>query len=233
MAEETKVCTKCPEDDNIKPLSEFHLIKGGTAYRPECKKCNNAMYRAYKARNRGSIAAYNKEYKAEHVDEISVYNHDYNKENREAIQKRQTRTVQIRKETDENFNMAGKLRGKLNYFVKNKGGCSPEFMKDLIGCYRSAFKFWYECMFDENMTWENYGEYWSNDHVNPCCNFDLTDEENQSICFHWSNLRPIVKMNNWKKTGKIDQDEIDEQKDTAEHFYKLLPKELKSHYTII
>jgi hypothetical protein len=226
----TKKCTKCPEGENIKPISEFYVCKGGVI-RPSCKTCDNKMSRAYKARNKKHISEHNKEYKSENKEEISVYNHKYNIENREEIQKRQTKTRRIRRENDENFYQATTLRTKLCDFMRF--GHNAKLIESLIGCDRHAFIIWLIFLFDDKMSMANHGQVWTIDHVNPCCNFDLSKEENQYVCFHWSNLRPMIKLNNSKKTGKIIADEIKAHEKLVKFFLKELPKEEKNNYSLL
>lgn len=138
---ETKVCTKCPEGHNIKPITEFYICKGDKI-RSSCKKCDNAMSKLYKARNRKHISKYNQKYKKVHRKEISKYNHNYNKNNREAIQKRQTRTHQIRRLKDFNFFMLHGLRRQLYNFVKSKGERN-EIVITIIGCNFKSLEKWF------------------------------------------------------------------------------------------
>jgi hypothetical protein len=57
------------------------------------------------------------------------------------------------------------------------------------------------------MNWDNYGSYWSIDHVIPVCKFDLTDENENLKCWNWTNLMPVtVKYNSSKK--EIDMNQI-------------------------
>lgn len=226
----SKKCSKC---EKTKKLEEFAFQKDRNAYRSYCKECGRAMCRAYKARNKKHISEYNKEYKQEHKDEISVYNHDYHKENKEVIQKRHAKNWKKRKEKDENFYTTCKLRGKLNKFIKNSGTRYEQIMEKMLGCDWNAFAVYLSSFFDDDMTFENYGDYWSIDHVNPCCNFDLTDEENQYICFHWSNLRPMIKLHNNKKTGKTLDNEIKAHQKSVKYFLKYLPEEEKANYSQI
>jgi len=73
---------------------------------------------------------------------------------------------------------------------------------DLIGASPSFVMGYLEAKFTEGMTWENYGHGWHVDHILPCCSFDLTKEEEQKKCFHYSNLQPLWAEDNLKKGGK-------------------------------
>ena len=225
----TKVCTKCDEE---KDIDEFLIEKKTGKPRSYCKNCGRIMCKDYKAKNRDKIAVYNKKYKSVNKDDISVYNHDYNKNNRQAIQKRQTRTRRERKENDPNFKITTDLRSKLHTFVKFEG-IRAKSMQDLISCNWLSFELWLTFQFDDDMTMENYGDYWTLDHVIPCCNFDLTDEENQKICFHWSNIRPIKKILNQKKTGKTIDNEIKNHARIVNLFMKSIPPEGIDDYPML
>ena len=56
------------------------------------------------------------------------------------------------------------------------------------------------------MTRENYGK-WHIDHIRPCSSFDLSKPEEQSICFHYSNLMPLWAEENLKKGSKLNYEE--------------------------
>ena len=55
------------------------------------------------------------------------------------------------------------------------------------------------------MTWKNHGlKGWHIDHIIPCAAFDLTKEEEQKKCFHYSNLQPLWWIDNLKKSNKME-----------------------------
>lgn len=72
----------------------------------------------------------------------------------------------------------------------------------LIGCSPAFLVNWLEARFQDGMTWENYGK-WHIDHIIPCSSFDLSKEEQQRQCFHYSNLRPLWAQENISKGDKI------------------------------
>jgi hypothetical protein len=226
----TKQCNKCEE---TKDIGEFYAIKGGTAIRGVCKKCDNAASRDYKARNRQKVSAYNETWKKDNQKPVSDYNKKYNTENREAIQKRQSATRRIRNANDPNFKLTCQLRWRLYKYIKSQGTNDSDYMKDLIGCNWEAFEVWLRYQFNDQMTFANYGTYWHIDHVQPCCIFDVTDKRLRELCFHWSNLRPLKKEENQSKTGKIVPEEIGDHIILIEEFLAQLSKQDQKNYTTI
>ena len=69
----------------------------------------------------------------------------------------------------------------------------------LLGCTIEFLRSHLEFQFTDGMTWENY-PLWHIDHIVPCCSFNLSKEEEQSKCFHYSNLRPLWAEENIAKS---------------------------------
>lgn len=57
-------------------------------------------------------------------------------------------------------------------------------------------------MFTNGMTWDNYGQ-WHVDHIRPCALYDLTKEDQQMACFHYTNLQPLWAKDNMSKGVKV------------------------------
>jgi len=51
------------------------------------------------------------------------------------------------------------------------------------------------------MNWDNYGEYWTIDHILPLDSFKFVDKNEEKIAFNWTNLQPLV--DNFSKSNKI------------------------------
>lgn len=71
----------------------------------------------------------------------------------------------------------------------------------LLGCTVAQLVAHIESKFKPGMSWANR-KLWHIDHIEPCASFDLTDQAQQAICFHWSNLEPIWASENLRKGAK-------------------------------
>lgn len=69
----------------------------------------------------------------------------------------------------------------------------------LIGCTPSELRQHLEKQFQLGMTWENRAD-WHVDHIRPIYTFvDLNRSEQQRQCFHYTNLRPLWKVQNLRR----------------------------------
>lgn len=87
--------------------------------------------------------------------------------------------------------------------MSRKGARKSDTTIKLLGCSYAEFIPHFEKQFKPGMTWENRGLLgWHIDHIRPCANFDLTDPEQQRICFHFTNLQPLWAADNLRKGTK-------------------------------
>ncbi len=112
-----------------------------------------------------------------------------------------------RKSTDPQFKLKTLLRGRLLDALKRhtRGGKvnKSHSALTLLGCSIDEYKLFLENKFTEDMTWENHGKVWEIDHILPCDSFDLTNEEEQYMCFNYINTQPLQKSLNRSKGNKI------------------------------
>ena len=100
------------------------------------------------------------------------------------------------------FRINKNLRGRV--YVALKRGCKSDTTMNLLGCTIDEFKMYFESLFTDGMSWEKYMEGGIHiDHIKPCISFDLTKEEEQRKCFHYTNLQPLWAIDNLKKGTKI------------------------------
>lgn len=125
------------------------------------------------------------------------------------------KTEWCRNESKSNINyrlkksLAARLRSVL---IKN------DSTMNYIGCNIQYLREWFEYNFTNEMTWDNYGSYWSIDHVLPVNKFDLTDENSKLRCWNWSNLVPVTTKYNSSKKSSFDIDQINNIKKKLEKF---------------
>jgi hypothetical protein len=104
-------------------------------------------------------------------------------------------------ETNINYRLKKSLAARLRN-VLNKNDTTMNY----IGCNIQYLREWFTYNFTCDMNWDNYGSFWSIDHIIPVCKFDLTNETEKLQCWNWSNLMPvIVKYNSSKKQVNMDQ----------------------------
>jgi hypothetical protein len=73
--------------------------------------------------------------------------------------------------------------------------------KDYIGCSADHLKRWLTFQFETGMSWEN--KRWHVDHVIPVSLFNLNNEDERQMAFHWTNLQPLSQSDNQIKYNKF------------------------------
>jgi hypothetical protein len=95
------------------------------------------------------------------------------------------------------------IRSSINRAIK---GSSHKYgtIVDLIGCTILFLREYLEKMFIDGMQWSNWGE-WHIDHIVPCSYFNLSNEDDQKICFNYRNLQPLWAKDNLIKSCKLPE----------------------------
>lgn len=82
---------------------------------------------------------------------------------------------------------------------------------------------WIQSNWLPGMTWANYGQLWVVDHIVPIRMFDVFCEEDLKICWHYKNLMPLLKDDNFKKEGNaFFSFELLAELKNKDYFYKQL-----------
>jgi len=105
------------------------------------------------------------------------------------------------------------LKSRLGELLKKQKITKRERTVDYVGCSFEELKNHLEKQFKPGMSWEHRTE-WHVDHIIPINyfikNFDFTDINVQKRCFHYTNLRPLWKLENLRKGTKIMGEELKE-----------------------
>lgn len=152
----------------------------------------------YFENNRERIKEYHRKYYQKNKKLFSQKQKEYDKTHKEERNRRQ----QNKLKTNINYKIAHYLRTRLNKVLK--GERKSESILKLLGCSLDAFKSHLESNFTQGMSFENYGK-WHIDHIKPCASFDLSVNDEQSKCFHYTNLQPLWAKDNLEKYTKILQ----------------------------
>lgn len=168
----------------------------------------------YREENKEYLLKQKKKYYRENKEILREKQKIYVQNNKGKIQRYKNKWARFKTKTDPNFRLTMALRSRLTNALKRiqKAVLQANFETikiqkadstfNLIGCDLFFLKNHLEKGFDKNMNWANYGLYWHVDHIRPCASFDLTDHEQQRICFHYSNLQPLEAKENMRKGAK-------------------------------
>lgn len=173
------MCSQCGVEKEISLFNKDRSSKCG--YRSYCKLCRSNQY--YK----------NKEHYKEK-------NYDWRSNNRERYRSYMKGYEKNKLQNDPSFRIAKSIRGRVRKILL--GIRKYESTLELLGCSFQELELHLESKFKEGMTWENYGK-WHIDHIRPCSSFDLSDIEQQKICFNYKNLQPLWAEDNLRKGCKI------------------------------
>jgi len=217
-----KVCTKCKV---LKPLSEFRIRKNrNNTYEASCIECNLEYVRQWRKNNIEKVYAAVKRYEERNKEKQNAYRLAHYHANKEWIseqKKANYRGVESKKKpkheikrnprtkphagsaTNEHYNIKKRLIGRIYNAVSVKRMFRVSNTLDLAGCDIDFLKKYIESKFTEGMSWDRISEIHI-DHIIPCAQFDLTKEEDQRKCFHYTNLQPLWKIDNLRKGAKLD-----------------------------
>ena len=142
------------------------------------------------------------EYRNKNKEKIQEYNKTYFPIYRLLNKEKINKYIRDKRKNDPNFRISGLLRGRIKDFLKsnqridhtmNLLGCSLKFLKEYL--QQTAIQNGY---LDFNIN-DYSGKEYHIDHIIPCSSFNLSKEEEQRKCFHWSNLQILSSTQNLKK----------------------------------
>lgn len=182
-----RICKKCQKDyreKNKKSIKD----KQKSNYQKNKDSLNNKQKKYYKE-NRELILRYQKKYASENKYKIKKYKREYNKN---------------RMKNDPEYQIQSILKSRFNSLIKegviNYSGSKTKRSQELLGCSLLFFKEYIENLFTEGMSFENHGMYgWHYDHIKPLSSFNLLEEEEQKIAFHYTNIQPLWAEDNLSK----------------------------------
>lgn len=205
-------CSKCQE---LKSLDSFHKSnQHPNGYRQICKLCRKPYSQFFYQKNQKQIINYqagvrrrkphkNKKYYQANKQYFESYRSEnkpryslWRRNNRKKLNDYRRHKIK----TDPQFKLSCSLRSRLSTLLKQSRAKKYNTTLELLGCSLNEFKNYIEKQFQTGMSWDNYGN-WHIDHVRPCSSFDLTKEQDQKLCFRYSNLQPLWAKDNLVKSS--------------------------------
>jgi len=164
----------------------------------------NARVKNWKDKNKEKFNEIQKHYKEENREKLLKEQKARRLKNIEHCRKRDASWAKEKRRTDLNFRLKGVLRVRIREVLLRDYANKSAKTMDLLGCTIDYFRLHVESKFVKGMTWDNYGKYgWHIDHIIPCNAFDLTKEEEQKKCFHYTNMQPLWAEDNLRKSWKV------------------------------
>jgi hypothetical protein len=180
------VCIKCARRLPLDMFPKDTSNRLGFHY--SCKDCYNE-YRREKS--------HTEEYRAKNKEKSARFR--ATKEGREYMRAYGQKRLDENEQARMNLRLHNSLRKMIHRPTYN--GC----MVELVGCSRKKFIDFMESQFEEGMSWDNYGKIWHVDHIVPCSYFDLTDKDDQRVCFNWRNSQPLFSKENFSKGNTLTE----------------------------
>jgi len=183
-----------------KPDSKLKQNLYWEEHKLELKKYNDI----YKLINKDKIKEKNKQYKQDNNEIIIQRQRIWREDNRVKLRKMQNKRYKERIINDVDYKMGLYLRIRIRMALQGK--LKSDSTIELIGCDIKYLKDYLESQFDDEMSWTNWSMCgWHIDHIRPCASFDLSKEEEQRECFHYSNMQPLWARDNLRKGAKVEQ----------------------------
>lgn len=193
-----KICNQCKKEKTILEYSRDKYTKDG--FTSSCKECRNTKSKIWRQKNY-----------LENKEEVLIKNSEWRKSNWDKVYNQRKESGYCKRSRKKWYHKKGKfninwvISERIRHRIRNvlNGKVKSKSTLELLGCSIDDLKNHLQSKFYANMSWDNYGSYWHIDHIRPCASFNLENEEEQKICFHYSNLQPLTAKDNLSKGARL------------------------------
>lgn len=195
---ESKVCSMCKIEKSYDQFSKNYDRSSGL--QSACKECKRNKRREYKNKNRDEINRKQREYiKKVRANGGPLNNKKQSMSEEEKKKKRSEYAVKYHNERcskDPLYKLKISIRKNISGLFKRKSIKKNSKTEEMIGLSYEEFKSYIESLFQEGMSWENYGE-WHIDHIIPVSS--ANSEEELFKLNNYQNLQPLWAQENLSK----------------------------------
>jgi 5-methylcytosine-specific restriction endonuclease McrA len=190
-------CNKCSTD---KEDSNFRHK------RKVCKDCERDYGRKYRRENKEK----SKKWVEENKEKMKELQKNWYKKNKEKI----NNTFNLRyNNVESDFKKIKNYRTAISHMISGH-----QKTNKYIGCNSKHLIEWLTFCFEDGMTLENYGSYWTIDHIIP-----IDTYKSDTILFNmlvkWNNIKPVLKEFNLKKNKYVNYKQIEKHINDIRQFY--------------
>jgi hypothetical protein len=195
-----KICNRC---NNYFPATTGFFNKNSKlndGLHTICKQCIKIYNSNRYKNNKTKMLLQSKKWVKNNQNKVKKNRRLWYEKNKKEILQKALQYKKHRYKTDLSYKLLCSLRRRLHRTVDGKSKNNSTIK--LLGCSIEELKIHLEKQFTNGMSWKNYGK-WHIDHIKPCASFDLSLENEQKLCFHFTNLQPLWAKDNIKKSDKI------------------------------
>lgn len=189
-----KRCSKCGIEKSSATFNKNKAnLDGLQSY---CKSCQQVLAKTWRSKNSERVKKYDAEYRRRHSEERREYNKRWREENEGYWRQYQNKQLH----NDVNFRLHNYISSALRRAIKK----DRQSVFNLLGYSVEDLRRHLESLFQDGMSWQNYGTAWHIDHVIPKSWFNLENEYGidlfeLEICWSLRNLQPLWGSENLKK----------------------------------
>lgn len=217
----TKVCKFCKEEKDLELFEKDKRAPDKHSCR--CLDCAREIKRVSAAKHHDERLERQRKYREEHPEEYRAMKHEeylrnkehhleHNKQYYEANKEQYLEKLYEYRARRYRDDPAKRIPDYLRCRIRNaiQGLCYSPDTERILGCTREYLLSYFESLFTDGMSWDNYNLYgWGTDHIRPCKLFNLTDDIQKCICFNYRNLHPMWQSENLRKASTwTETDEI-------------------------
>ena len=212
-----RVCLGCGLSKNICQFSRDRTLR--TGFKARCKSCLAEARRAYRTKHRERYLSVQRAYRKTEKYKQIRRRYESSEKGRQVISNYRRNSPKA-KERFRRYKQSQKFRDWRNLYLKKPhvklresirnrlrsalhGNYKKGMGVEYLGCSITELKQYLESLFSPGMSWENHGERHI-DHIKPLSSVDLSDPKNLSIVCHYTNLQPLWREANLKKSNKYE-----------------------------
>jgi hypothetical protein len=210
-----KKCTRCNCNFDISCFSKHDGYKDNHSC--WCRQCHRdycierkeelkIKRKEYYRNNRDKVRLINKKWAEKNEDKMRFYKKRWAGENKDKIKELKRVRTKERLESDPMFKLTVLLRNRIR--IALKGNCKKSKTKDILGCsIEELMEYLQKTAIDNGYLDFDINDYsgkeYHIDHKLPCSSFNLLNENELMMCFHYTNLQILSAYENLVKNNKI------------------------------